>query len=49
MGAAQMRQDVIFAYAGKHKGTPWEKKVNKMSDAQVQSIYFRLKSTGKLK
>ena len=48
MSIVEMRKQVIFAYAGKHRGTPWEAKVKKMSDRQVQAIFFRLKSTGKL-
>jgi hypothetical protein len=44
-----MRSEVIFAYAGKYKGTPWERKVNKMSDNQVLSIYLNLKKRGKIK
>lgn len=49
MSSQQMRADVIWAYAGKHKNTPWEKKVNKMTDNQVLSIYLNLKKRGKLK
>ncbi len=29
--------------------SPWVKKVNAMSDAQVHAIYLRLKSQGKIK
>lgn len=31
-----------------YPGQGWKDKVNKMSDAQVQAIYLRLKSQGKI-
>lgn len=48
MHIVEMRRQVIYAYAGKHKNTPWECKVNKMSDQQVKAVFFRLKGQGKL-
>lgn len=48
MSIVEIRKQVITAYAGKYKNTPWEKKVMKMADSQVMSIYFRLKGEGKL-
>lgn len=44
-----MRNQVVFAYAGKHKRTPWEQKVKKMTDNQVKAIYLKLLSQGKIK
>lgn len=49
MTTALMRTEVIKAYAGSYKNTPWEHKVNKMTDNQVLSIYLNLKKRGKLK
>ncbi len=49
MSPAIMRSEVIKAYSGSYRNTPWERKVNKMTDNQVLSIYLNLKNRGKLK
>lgn len=49
MANAVIRSEVIKAYAGYYKNTPWEQKINKMTDNQVLSIYLNLKKRGKLK
>ena len=38
MTTEQMRQAILVKYPGE----AWKQKVAKMSDAQVQAIYFRL-------
>lgn len=48
---AQERQALLDAYppVSDPRKSPWVKKVNKMSDAQVHAIYIRLKQQGKIK
>lgn len=48
MSVQTMRMLVIQAYAGSYKNTPWERKVNKMTDNQVLAIYKNLKMRGRL-
>lgn len=48
MSIVEIRKQVITAYSGSHKNTPWERKIKNMSDNQVMSIYFNLKGRGKL-
>lgn len=45
MSIEQMREALKRTYPGEN----WEKKVDKMSEAQVHSIYTRLLSSGKIK
>lgn len=45
MTVTEMRKQVTAAYSGED----WKKKVAKMTDAQVQAIWFRLSNQGKLK
>lgn len=45
MTIVEMRKQVTAAY----NGDSWKKKVAKMTDAQVQAIWFRLSNQGKLK
>lgn len=44
MNTEQMRTELV-----KHYGPQFQPKVNKMSDKQVQAIYFRLKEKGVMK
>lgn len=48
MSSIEMRKQIISAYSGSYKNTPWEQKVNRMSNNQVMSIFLRLKGQGKL-
>lgn len=45
MQTQQMRTEVTKAYSG----PSWPEKVRKMSDNQVQAVYFRLKKAGIIK
>lgn len=47
----QERQAILAAYppVSDKRKSPWVKKVNEMSDAQVHAIYIRLKGQGKIK
>jgi hypothetical protein len=45
MNTEQQRQELLKAYSS----DSWKQKVSKMSESQIQAIYIRLKSQGKLR
>lgn len=49
--SAEERRAILDAYppVSPKQKSPWVRKVNKMSDAQVHAIYIRLKEQGKIK
>lgn len=45
MQSWQMREAIISAYPN---SKTWKDKVKKMSDSQVQAVYFRFLSSGRI-